>query len=115
MDIKQEIANHLEWIEVLVSLIGRDDVSEDELEAVTQHDKCVLGQWLQSEEASTFKDLPEFAELVESHEAFHKLAGRLIAAVGKNQESEAIDLEEKFIAMSKRVIGYLQILQQKKA
>ena len=115
MDIDQEIANHLDWIEVLVPLIGKEKVTEEELEAVTEHDKCALGQWLQSEEASGFRDLPEFEKLVESHEAFHKLAGRLIAAVGANQEGEAIESEEKFIAMSKQVIGYLQILRTKMA
>jgi len=114
MDIDQEITNHLEWIEVLVSLIGKNEVSEEELEAVTKHDTCALGKWLQSEESSNFKELPEFEKLVESHEAFHKLAGRLIAAVGNNQEGEAIESEEKFIAMSKKVIGYLHILQTKK-
>jgi len=115
MDIDQEIANHLEWIEDLVSLIGKDEVTKEELEKITEHDKCELGQWLESEEASDFKELPEFEKLVESHAAFHSFAGRLIAAVGENQESEAIDSEEQFIAMSKQVIGYLQVLQNKKA
>jgi len=114
MDIKQEIVNHLEWIEGLVSLIDKDEVTQDELKTVTQHDKCALGQWLQSEEASNFKDWPEFEKLVESHEAFHNLAGRLIAAVGKNQEAEAMESKEQLFAMSKKVIGYLHVLQHKK-
>jgi len=112
MDIGQEITNHLEWIEGIASLLGKQEITEEELHSVTRHDQCALGQWLGSEASTEFKDLPEYHELVECHEAFHKLAGKLITALQLGNEAEAIASQEKFIAMSQKVIGYLRIIQE---
>ena len=54
----------------------------------------------------------EYQKLIKSHEEFHKLAGNLITAMQLNKEAEVIESHEQFIAMSQKVINYLQILQK---
>lgn len=115
MDIRQEITNHLEWIEKIASLLGNEDITEEDLQAITQHDKCALGQWLNSDSSGKYKELPEFQELIESHDAFHKLAGSLIVALRQGKEAETIGLEVAFIEMSQKVIRHLHALQEKNA
>ena len=113
MDISHEINKHLEWIESVVSLLGKEEITKQEVNAVSQHDRCALGQWLSSEEAMEFKGLPELEELIESHEAFHNLAGELITAAEAGKDIEAMEAQEKFIEMSKKVIGLLLVLKKK--
>lgn len=112
MDIGQEITNHLEWIETIASLLSGEEVTQEYLQVITQHDKCALGQWLNSEASMKFKDLPEYEKLIESHKAFHKLAGNLITASQLNKEDEAIESQEQFVEMSQKVVDYLHILQK---
>jgi methyl-accepting chemotaxis protein len=112
MDIGQEITNHLEWIETIASLLGGDKITQEDLQAITQHDKCALGQWLNSEDSMKFKNLSEYEKLIESHKEFHKLAGNLITALQLDKEAEVIESQELFIEMSKKVIDYLHILQE---
>ena len=112
MDIAQEIDKHLQWIKTVLSLIGDDKVTAKDLEEITQHDRCALGQWLHVEGSEKFKDLPELERLTESHEAFHKLAGDLVTAVEAGEESEATSLQERFIAKSQQLIESLHVLQR---
>jgi methyl-accepting chemotaxis protein len=112
MDIGKEITNHLEWIETIASLLGSDELTKDDVQAVSRHDKCELGQWLNSEASMEFRNLPEFDKLIQSHDEFHTLAGFLITAYQMGKESEAIETEKKFIEMSKRVINHLHALQE---
>ena len=112
MDIGQEITNHLEWIETIASFLDSEKISQEDLQVITQHDKCMLGQWLNSEASMKFEDLPEYEKLIESHKAFHKLAGNLITTLQLNKEAEAIESQEQFIEMSQKVIDYLHILQE---
>jgi hypothetical protein len=112
MDLGQEITNHLEWIEDIASLLGNEEFSEQDLQTISQHDNCALGKWLDSDESQEFKDLPEFEQLVESHDAFHKLAGDLIAALQQGKEEEVIVSQDQFLEMSQSVIGHLQVLQE---
>ena len=112
MDIEQEITSHLEWIETIASLLGGEEITQEDLQAITQHDKCALGQWLNSEDSMKFKNLSEYEKLIESHKEFHKLAGNLITALQLDKEAEVIESQEQFIEMSKKVIDYLHILQE---
>ena len=112
MDIGQEITNHLEWIETIASLLDSEEITQEELQVITQHDKCMLGQWLNSEASMKFKDLPEYEKLIESHKAFHKLAGYLITALQLDKESKAIESHKQFIEMSQKVIDYLHIFEE---
>lgn len=111
MDIRQEITNHLEWMETIASLLGKEEITEKELDAITHHDKCKLGLWLNSEAAVKFRDLPEYEKLMESHQAFHELAGKLLISLQLDKEADAIEIETQFIETSQTIIGYLQILQ----
>jgi hypothetical protein len=113
MDIRQEITKHLEWIERIASLLGNEDVTQEELHEITQHDKCALGQWLRSDASRKYRNLLEFQNLIDSHDEFHKLAGSFIAVFRQRNESEALKLEAQFIEMSKKVISYLHVLQEK--
>ena len=112
MNLGQEITKHLEWIDTIASLLGSEEITEENLQVITQHDKCSLGQWLNSDASTEFKNLPDFEKLIESHDAFHKLAGNLITALQQGKESEAIELQAQFIEMSQKVISYIQILQE---
>jgi len=112
MDLGQEIENHLEWIDGIASLLGAESFTEEDLQKITSHNTCELGQWLGSEGQELYKEIPEFSQLVDSHELFHKLAGELIEAIQLGKENKAVEVEEEFISMSQEVVGYLQILQQ---
>ena len=112
MNLQREITNHLEWIDTIASLLGSEEMTEESLRVITQHNKCSLGHWLNSDVPIKFKNLPEFEKLIESHNAFHKLAGSLIAALQLGKEAEAIELQAQFIEMSQKVINYIQILQK---
>lgn len=112
MDIGKEITNHLEWIENIASLLGNEEITQEDISVIVKHDMCALGQWLNSEASVLFKDLPEYQRLVDSHEEFHKLAGSFITAVQLNNESVAIDSHEQFIKMSQKVIDSLHILEE---
>lgn len=113
MDLRNEIINHLEWMDTIASLLGSEEFTEEYIQAITQHDKCALGQWLDSDDSKELKYLPEFEKLIESHAAFHKLAGNLITAVQLGKESDAIESHRQFIEESQKVIAYLQNLQEK--
>ncbi len=112
MDIGKEIANHLEWMESIASLLGSEEITENEIQVISQQDKCKLGQWLKSEASSMLGDYPEYENLIESHETFHKLAGMLILSLRQGREAEAIEVEAQFIDASKKVIGYLHKFQE---
>lgn len=112
MDIGKEITAHLEWIETIVSLLDGQEIAHADLQAITRHDQCELGQWLNSDDSLGFRDLPEYEKLVESHEAFHNLAGDLIAALQMNKEAEAIESQQHFLEMSQKVIDYLHVFQE---
>ena len=112
VDIQQEITNHLEWIETIASLLSNEKLAEEDFEEMTQHDNCKLGQWLNSEAALAFKDLPDFQKLIESHAEFHKLAGNMILSLQQDKEAAAIGAGDEFIRMSHELINYLQVLQE---
>ncbi len=112
MNLQREITNHLEWIDTIASLLGSEEITEEALRVITQHNKCSLGHWLNSDASIKFKNLPEFEKLIESHNAFHKLAGSLITSLQLGNEAEAIELQAQFIEMSQKVINYIRILQE---
>lgn len=111
MDLRQEITNHIRWIDSLASLLDSSELSEERLNAISEHDKCALGKWLNSDESRDFQAMPEFAKLVESHKAFHELAGSMVAAVKLDEETEVLALQARFIEESQKVVGYLQQMQ----
>jgi len=112
MDLAQEIENHLEWIDSIASLLEVEEFSDVDFEKITDHDTCELGHWLSSEGSELYKSLPEFTELIDSHAAFHKLAGELVAAIKAGDERTAVEVQQDFIRMSQEVVGHLQLLQQ---
>ena len=112
MDFGQQITKHLAWIEHIASLLGDEEFTEQDLQTISKHDNCELGKWLDSDESLDFRGLPEFGQLVESHEAFHKLAGELIAALQLGKEEEVAALYGQFLKLSQKVIGHLQAIQE---
>lgn len=113
MDIGQEINRHLAWIESVASLFRNEEVTDEKLQEISQYDHCALGQWLDSDASAKYQVLPEFEELKESHESFHKLAGEMIAAIKDDQEEKAMTLYQQFIQQSQTVIGHLKMLREK--
>lgn len=114
MDIKQEINQHLEWIEKIAALLGSEEVTQAKIDELTQHDRCELGRWLSAEDSCAYQGYPEFQALIDSHEAFHHIAGALITALEKGEESEALETQAQFIALSQEVIGHLQALEKER-
>jgi hypothetical protein len=114
MDIKQEINQHLLWIDKIASLIGSEEITQEAIDEITQHDKCELGKWLTSESSEAYRGSNEFQELIDSHNEFHALAGELITAFQEGDEARALESEAEFIAMSQKVIGHLNALNQAK-
>lgn len=112
MDLAQEIDNHLQWIDTIASMLDKESLSDDELHAITQHDNCALGHWMDSDASNDLKDTEEFKLLAESHDAFHRLAGDLIIALQHGNETETVQAQEQFLGMSHEVIGHLQMLQK---
>mgnify|MGYP001816202240 CR=1 FL=1 len=111
MDIEKEITNHLLWIEAIASLLDSEELADEDIQQITRHDQCSLGQWLNSDAAHAFRELPEFRKLLESHEEFHELAAKLIVSLQKGRDAEATKAHGQFIRMSQEVIGYLQVLR----
>jgi len=111
MDIDQEIAIHLEWIESLVSLIGTAVIPEEAIDDVRRHDRCELGRWLTSEGAAAFRDVPDFGQLGTNHEAFHRLAGELLRALQAGDEARVLELQEHFLSTSRQVMSGLSALK----
>ena len=112
MDLELEITNHLEWIDSVALLLDKEQFTENELNDITGHENCKLGQWLASEGAELYSGVPEFSQLLHDHETFHKLAGELITALQSGKESEAIEAQQALIGMSRDVIAHLQVLQE---
>lgn len=112
MDIDQEIAIHLEWIESLVSLIGAESIPDEAIDEVCHHDRCEMSRWLNSDESSGFRDFPAFGELKSNHAAFHSVAGDLIKAFRAGDEARVDELQAAFLAASRNVIGYLTALKE---
>lgn len=111
MDLTQEIATHLRWIEGVAAMLGGESLSDEAIHEIAQHDRCELGHWLDSEQARGLHELAEFQALLESHKTFHSLAGQLIAQLQQDNEAEALQIGEKFIERSEDVISHLQALQ----
>lgn len=112
MDIKQEINQHLEWIERIASLLGSEEVTQEKIDELTQHDNCELGRWLNAEDSAAYHSFSEFQALIDSHAEFHQMAGELLEVLERGEESEALETEARFIEMSQRVIDHLQALDK---
>lgn len=111
MDIDQEIAIHLEWIESLVSLIGAESIPDEAIEELSHHDRCEMGRWLNSDESSAFRDFPAFGDLKANHQAFHSVAGDLIKAFRAGDEPRVEALQDAFLTASRNVIAHLTALK----
>ena len=115
MNLAEEITKHLVWIDDIVKLLGKPEITPDDIDAVSHHDRCALGKWLESHEAEALRDKAEFVQLVESHSHFHHLAGELIEAARLGDEDAAMTKQAEFIATSQAVVGHLQQLQAQQA
>jgi len=111
MDIAHEIRNHLEWIDAVASLLDSEKLAGGDLQAITSHDQCALGKWLNSDDSGAYRNLPEFHQLVESHQAFHELAGELILSLRQGKEADAMAAHGRFIQRSREVISLLRVLE----
>lgn len=114
MDLRKEITNHIDWIEKIASLLGDEPITDEALQALTRHDQCELGRWLDSDESKALQSFPEFPELVESHNRFHLLAGEMISALQQDDEARALQSEQSFLEMSQKVIENLHELERKR-
>lgn len=111
MDLELEITNHIRWIDSLASLLDSEELTEETFSAISEHDKCALGQWLMSKESKSLQGLPEFEKLIESHKLFHELAAEMVEAVQLNQETDVMVLQTQFIEESRKVIDNLRRLK----
>lgn len=111
MEIGEEIAKHLEWIELVSSLIGEEGLSDEKREEISRHDLCALGAWLDSSEAKRFEPSEVLTQVRERHEKFHRLAGELMAAIEGDKASAAVSIQETLIQTSQSLIEGLIALR----
>jgi len=108
MNIDEEISNHLQWIELVASLLSPDAPDDGEIDELTSHDQCSLGHWIESADAQKYRDSDTFQQLDKSHAAFHDLAGDLVILAQQDSMEKAEEVEERFIHLSQEVIEALQ-------
>jgi hypothetical protein len=111
MEIEREIAHHLEWIEGVSELLGTSQLDDDKLAAISRHDHCALGQWLESDEARGRASAEMLNDIQRRHGQFHQLAGELITAAQNNEEQDAVALQQAFIETSHQLIVDLTALR----
>ena len=112
MDIGEEIAKHLDWIEKVSSLIGEEGISDEMREEISRHDRCALGAWLDSSEAKQFEASGALKQIRERHDSFHQLAGKLVAAIGDDKDEQAVSIQDEFLQTSRSLIEGLNALQE---
>ena len=112
MNIDQEIDNHLQWIETVASLLNNEPLQETEMQELTRHDVCSLGQWMTSADAAKYQSQPVFQALEDVHRQFHQAAGELVAALQKDDEEAAFAAQQAFIRLSHGVVEQLMALKE---
>jgi hypothetical protein len=112
MEIEDEISRHLEWIEMVSSMLGSSELDDDKLRSLTRDDQCELGLWLASPEPERYGHAAMLDSLRRRHALFHELSGELITAALQGDEAHALSLQDQFLETSHQLIVDLNALRQ---
>jgi hypothetical protein len=93
-DGKTAIDAHIKWKERLQDHIQGSSSEDLKVEVISRDDLCALGIWLTSEGKAHYGHLPGFETVRRSHAAFHRHAGKALAAANSGRRQEAIDMLE---------------------
>lgn len=79
MDLEAAVSTHVAWRMKLRAAITKKE--QMDAAAIGSADRCDLGAWLAGEGKATAGRAPEYAALVQAHQAFHREAANVAAAV----------------------------------
>jgi hypothetical protein len=92
-EIIKAVSAHVMWTAKLRTAIhsGESSYSLPEIEA---DDRCELGKWLKSQIAPELKNSPHYANTLELHHQFHRVAGRIFGLAFNGQSTDALKAME---------------------
>ncbi len=103
-------ADHVLWKKRLIDIVdGSADVSELEL---TDHTRCRLGRWYQSDASAELQGLPEWAELDHWHRQVHSAGIAAAEAVQAGDKARAVQQVMVLEEASEEVLRLLQALRE---
>ena len=114
MDFDGAIAAHAAWKMKLSNYIRKPDKSLDALK-ISADNQCDLGKWLHGEGVK-FATHPEYKQLKEAHEQFHKAAGAIIIRADKGEsvaEEVALGASSEYAKASSAVMSFIMSLRRK--
>jgi methyl-accepting chemotaxis protein len=104
---------HIKWKSRLVDYIKGNSQESLEVEKVSCDDKCDLGKWLYGP-AKSYANLSEYADLKQSHAAFHRSVGVIVQCVHDHRLDEATSkLGGEFFQLSNQTIRAIKTLQSR--
>lgn len=109
LDFSTVIMQHQSWVaRVRAMLDGTGTIDRGEL---TDHHKCRLGLWIDSDASAEYRSLADFEPLLSAHERLHALV-REIVEIHERGDRAGADLKyPELIGLSKQVVGYLDALR----
>ncbi|MDE2427594.1 MAG: CZB domain-containing protein [Burkholderiales bacterium] len=87
MDIESAIGKHAEWKVKFRAAIAKK--SRMDVELIGNTHCCEIGNWIDGEGKKDNAHLPEFAQLVKTHEQFHREAVKLAGLINAGRYSDA--------------------------
>ena len=93
MDLESAFQKHGGWIEEFCTAIFNQDTLDVSLYQNDIH--CELGQWLYGDGKAKYGKLNAYSDLISSHAAFHKLAGKVVQAINEKDYKHAENLLAK--------------------
>lgn len=110
-DFESAKSAHLAWKTRLRSFLdGKSSLTQNE--AVSHHD-CVLGKWYYTDGMKRYGHIPEMKELEPPHAELHRLIKEMISEKEANNLSKCELLHEQVEPLSKKIIGLLDLVEQR--
>lgn len=112
MNLDEAIERHMEWKVVFrAALEGRQTV---DAATIRRDNCCALGKWLHGEGAARYGRKASFAELLTSHETFHREAGKVAEAINARDYAGAekmLGVWGEYMDASLAVVDAIEALQ----
>ena len=90
MDLESAFQKHGGWIEEFCAAIFKQDTLDVNLYENDNH--CELGKWLYGDGKAKYGKLNAYSELISTHAAFHKVAGKVVQAINAKDYKHAENL-----------------------
>lgn len=114
MNFDEAITAHSQWKIRLQGLVAGTNRETLDPEVVGVDNRCALGQWIHGE-AKQYSALPEYADLVKEHAAFHRSAAEVlkVVAAGQGEQARALIDTGSFHQASIRTINAIRHLRKR--